>query len=413
MGTRLGVAACLAGSLLITACGGDGGESTGGPAADQSAELLGPVARATGAPIRIGIVSDGKSPVSDQSIEFAAAAAAVKYLNEHKSGIGGRPIELVECESIGDPGKTSDCANQMIEEDVVAVIGGTTSAGESLAAPLQEANMPLVVYGATGSALLLDKESTFALSDSIEGQIGVAIQAAKDAGASKVTAVVIDVPAATAVQRTIAPDEYKKAGLSLNLVTVPPGTADMTAQIQKSVADDPGLVFVIGNDSFCIGVFKSLLAVGHDGPVAAISQCVTDSTRKQIPTNFLDGMRLSAVAPVGDNPSSQFYKAVATTYAKDIDTSRPAGMGVFISVLALQAAVGGITGDVNPQTILTTIKTMPEMELPASAGLRFRCNGKANSITPAVCTSGGLTTTLDAEGLPTAYQIVGAAPVPD
>jgi branched-chain amino acid transport system substrate-binding protein len=56
---------------------------------------------------------------------------------------------------------------------------------------------------------------------------------------------------------------------------------------------------------------------------------------------------------------------------------------------------------------------MKESELPGAGGLRFRCNGKAFPDQPAVCVRGGLASTLDAKGQPTAYKVLGNTPIPD
>jgi len=80
-------------------------------------------------------------------------------------------------------------------------------------------------------------------------------------------------------------------------------------------------------------------------------------------------------------------------------------------VAGLAAALEGITGDITPATVIETIKAMPEMELPGSGGLRFRCNGTALEFAPAVCTRGVLYTTLDANGDPTTYEQVGNTPI--
>ena len=197
------------------------------------------------------MISDGKGPVSDLSVESDVADATVAYLNEHRSGIAGRPVELVKCEALADPAIGTDCANRMVEEDVVAVVVGSSSVVESIWEPLHAAGVPVMFHSASG-APLGDSESTFALTDSSFSLIDFPIQVAKDEGAEKVTAVTIDVPAAIGIYQTAAPPLFEEAGIELEVVPIPPGTADMTPQMQALVAGDPGIVQVVGNDAFCI-----------------------------------------------------------------------------------------------------------------------------------------------------------------
>lgn len=139
-GMTLAASAGLAASLfLVAACGGgddsggsDGGATTAAAAASAGADLLGTPAPAKGAPVKIGMISDGKGPVSDLSYESRVADATIGWLNEYRSGIAGRPIELVKCDTLADPSKGTDCANQMVEQNVAAVVVGSSGVGESI-----------------------------------------------------------------------------------------------------------------------------------------------------------------------------------------------------------------------------------------------------------------------------------------
>ncbi|WP_007517423.1 ABC transporter substrate-binding protein [Pseudofrankia saprophytica] len=413
VGVRLGTAA-LAASLLavLAACGDDGGGSGASSTGSPAAGLLGPSNPAKGAPVRIGLVSDDKGPVSDLAIETAVAKATVAYLNAHKGGISGHPIELVTCKALADPATGTDCGNQMVEKDVAAVLVGTSSVVDSIWKPLHEAHVPIwLSYGAGDT--LKDTDSTFALTD-LAYTAKAALQQAKDTGASKVTALAIDVPITMTIWRTVAPPLYQRAGIDLDVVPVPPGTADMTPQIQSMISrGDPGVVHVIGNDAFCISAFNGLQAVGFKGTVFPHPNCMSDKTRTAIPGGFLKGLVVPATAPVGiDSPSTQLYEAVVAEYgSKDIDTDRVPGLSMFTQVTAFQLATDGISGDITPTSIVAAIRAMPEKDLPGAAGLRFRCNGKAITGEPAVCVRGWLTTTLDDKGRPGPYKPVGVTPI--
>lgn len=396
---------------LVAACGSSDGGGTGAtPSASAAAALLGPVARATGTSVKIGIITEGKSAISDMSAQDTVADATAKWLNERRSGIAGHPIELVKCDALGDPGKAADCANRLVESNVAAVVFGETAVMAAAWKPLHDAHIPVMLYATSDAGPLLDKDSTFVLSDPTAGTIGMPIQLAKSLGLKKLTAIVIDVPSAVGLETTVAPAQAKAAGLDFNLVRVPPGTADMTPQLQPVVAGDPGLVFVLGNDSFCISAFNGLRAAGFTGHLTSISQCITDATRKAVPGSLLNGMQISASSPIGlDNPSTRLYKAVVSTYSKGVDTSQQGGMSMFSALAGFQAAVAHISGDVTPTSVLTAIRSMQSTELPGAGGLTFQCNGTASTLASSVCTRGSLVATLDSKGQPRSYQVVGAA----
>ena len=405
---RVAGAALAAILLVAVGCGDDDDDGGGASGRADAAEALGPEAPASGEPVKVGLISDGSTAVTDNGIEVDVAEATAQWLNEHRSGIGGRPIELVTCVAETDPGKSTDCANQMVEENVVGVVVGALAVADAVWEPLHSAHVPVMFYAVNSAQLITDPESTFILSSPTSGILNVPLTAAEDEGADKVTVVVIDVPAALSVYDTVAPALFEEAGIELEVVPVPPGTADMTPQMQQVADSDPGVIQVVGNDTFCISAFQGLQAVGFDGTITTISQCLSDATRRAVPADFLEGMVLSASSPVGvDSPSMELYEAVADTYGGDIDISRSTGMNMFITLAGFQAAVADISGDITPETVTSTIKAMPETDLPGGGGLTFRCDGEQAPGTPAVCTRGSLVTTLDENGEPAAYEVVG------
>ena len=86
---------------------------------------------------------------------------------------------------------------------------------------------------------------------------------------------------------------------------------------------------------------------------------------------------------------------------------------MYTVLAALAGAVEDLAGDPTPESITAAMKAMPEKELPGSGGQKYRCNGKALPLVPAGCVRGTLLTTLDADGQPTEYEMVGASPIED
>lgn len=386
--------------------GGAGGSGDGSEAPE--AGVLGPVDRAEGEPVKIGFVSDGQTPSIDQSIEFDVAEAAAEYVNEHRGGVAGRPVELVTCETKLDPGLATDCANQMVEEDVAAVLIGSSAVLEDIWRPVHDAGVPTVFFAASGPEVTGDEASSFVLTNPQGGLVRVPIDLAVGDGADRVTAIVIDVPAAVAGLEAATP-VFEEAGLELELVRVPIGTADMTAPLRDVVGGDPGAVLVLGNDSFCISAFQALATLGFDGPLTAVTQCITEATRTALPEGALEGIVVGAPVPVGvEDGSTELYRAVADAFGDGIDTTRIAGVGAFVVVAGFAAAVEDLDGDVTPESVIEAMRSMPEKELPGAGGLTFRCDGEAMPGSPAVCTPGSLTTTLDADGQPTTYEPAGS-----
>src|SRR5688572_24435660 len=114
----------LSASLALTACNGDGTDSSGGPAPKASpstplsasalatfTQYTGSTAgRATQAPIRVGFINSETGPGAFPEYTVAMTDA-VRLLNEQLGGVKGRPIELDLCHP-DDPAQAEQCAQR-------------------------------------------------------------------------------------------------------------------------------------------------------------------------------------------------------------------------------------------------------------------------------------------------------------
>ena len=410
---RRAVAICALGALLVavTACGDDsansGSETDETVKAGTATDLLGPENPASGEPVRIGLVTDGQTDAFDNTDELRAGQATAEYLNAHKAGIGGRPIEIVTCETGADPAGATDCGNRMVEEGVVAVTLSQSTQTQSLWEPLHAAGIPTLILAGFGEAMQADSQSTFLNANPVATFFGLPVATAEAEGADKVAFVVIDVPQAVDIVEADGPATMEKAGLEYEVVKVPIGTADMTVQMQQVVDGGAGVVHVLGNDAFCIAAFQGLKAVGYEGAITAVTQCVTDATREAMPGE-LEGINLLATLAAGatDDPSYQLYQAVMTTYGEDVaDVDNFVALGGYSAVASLATALEGISGDITTATVGKTIKSMAESEIPGAAGATFQCGGSADPKFPAVCTNQWLRAELDANGEASDYTV--------
>src|SRR5262249_18703121 len=78
----------------------------------RTANLLGTKTPAKGTPVKIGLITDDQAGTTDNSIETPVTNAAVQWINEYRNGVGGHPITIDRCVTNGEPGKSTDCANQ-------------------------------------------------------------------------------------------------------------------------------------------------------------------------------------------------------------------------------------------------------------------------------------------------------------
>jgi branched-chain amino acid transport system substrate-binding protein len=415
----VGVAVVALLALTVAACSNSRAattNSTNPPTSANDAALLGPVADATGTPVRVGLITDGGACSGcGAGDEAPVAQATVAWLNQHMNGLAGHPMTLDVCVDNLDPGTASDCANQMIRDKDVAVVIGTDGVIQNAWTILHSAHIPVINVSATNSTLLADSASTFLLNGPNANVIGFPIGVAKDKGAKKVSVIVVDLPIATDIYKTSS-STFKKNGISLQVVPVPLVTPDMTPQAQLIESANPhGVVFIVGDDQFCIPALKGLQAVGFQGTTAMIAQCLSSATRSQVPGSVLKGTDIESIAPVGDSQdeSMRQYQAILNTYASkaNIDPTGLVGIGMLQSFGALTEGTKALQGAVTPQSIITAMKTMNNAVLPGSGGRFFRCNGAADPTSPSVCSNSVVVGTLNAQGNPVQFKLVENTPI--
>ena len=436
---RLLLAIVMAGVLALSACGGDddeaadtsgGDEQTDDTAADGSddeaddgddaggeADILGEPDPASGEPVKIGLVTNGTGQGFDQSHDEPIAKAAAEWINEYRGGIGGRPIEIVACEDKQDPGRAADCANELIQEDVVAVVYSSNGIYEASWRPLSEAGIPTFIQATGGQTAGAEPTNTFQLNNSLASTIDGPIGLAKDQGADVVSVIAVDVPAATVnYVEGPGPQKFEDAGIELDLIPVPLGTPDMTVQTQQLVEKNPdGVVNILGNDAFCIAALSGLRTAGYSGVISANESCITENTVEAVGADYVEGIRVVGQTPIGDldDPSTQLYKTVMETWAPDEDPLNPNGGFVFLAMTGLDTATQELEGEVTSESIIEAAKSMEWLEQPGSGGRHIRCNGKADETQPAVCSNAVLYATLDGDGHPAEYEVVLDEEIPD
>lgn len=398
-------------SVILTAgmvaCGGsdDGGDSAAEPSANES--VLGTPNKATGTPITIGFISDGKSQAIDVSDEIRGAVAAADYANEYLGGIGGHPIEVKSCEALAQPAAAADCANQMVQAGAAAVVGPTPGELDHLIDVLSPAKIPLVVHSGTtqkglsapGVYLLTNGTAYFASSAT----------AAKDEGLKNTVGIAIGVPGAEGPTRQIGSLIWGNAGLDFSVVGIPPGTADMTPQISAAGGDADNF-FVIGNDSFCTSAFKAIKTTKPNAPIFAIDRCLTIGGGSSIPNGY-EGINVATTLDLSpDAPDSQLYSAVLAKYGDGAKFGNLSSVGYAPMLGMIKALNAAKVTDPTAETVMAAMKTAPPTEYPLTNGLMFQCNGEQLPISPNICSANGLLAKATKNGELTDYQKVTVDP---
>jgi len=407
LAAALALAACSSSKSSSSTATTQGSSATTGAAGAASSTTaaapsdLGTPKAATGTPVKIGFMTDGKTTGIDNSSEVPAAQAAAKYINDYLGGVGGHPITLDVCDDQQTPSGATDCGNQFVTDKVPAVVYGVSGQGGSLFKVLQTNNIPLVPYASIDQSTLLAKTGAYVLTNGLATAFAGPAKIGQLAGAKRGAEIVSDVPAATGPAKALDPILYKNAGMTVDIIPIAPGTADPSPQLQAELAKNPDQFHIVGDVSLCTSAIKALRTLGYTKPIIVITQCISATSAASIPGGYA-GMKLVASNTVDPNDADvKIYIAAMKAYSPGTPPFvNGVTQGGFAAVLGFARAMTGATGDITAASVASTMSSMSAQPLPFGTGLTFQCNGQQVTITPSVCSTGSLEATLDQSGNP-------------
>lgn len=378
------LAAALA--LALAACGGASTPTTDKAPAGASADVLGTPKPATGEPLVFGMLNLESGPVTFPELR-GGTEAAIKYVNEYLGGIGGRPIKLVSCATDGQPATSARCANQILDDKPLAIIGGADTGAPGAFGVWDRAKLAYV-----GGAPFTPFENTSPnsvqfITVSSGDNAAAAVYAAKTLGVKKVAVLYTDDSQGVHGARDVVAPTLKAAGVAdVKLIPVPPSAADVSAQAAAAAGANPDLVYVYSPNA-CANLLRALQTVGSTTKVMGLGLCSSPQVVEAAGTAVNGYYSPSPLDPwFGDSPDATLYRAAMKKYAPaDIQMSDTTAIG-FQSVMNLQAALNDIpTADLSTTTILKAFKTGSDHK--NFLAHPYTCDGKALVKAPAVCNS--------------------------
>ncbi len=403
--TLIGAVACSSSSSTPNSSTSSpaGTSSSSGTASAAGLSAYLPGKKATGTPVKVGLINnEGSSPQSEPSVGDAAVAAA-DYANAELGGIGGHPIKVYRCGENEDTASATACANQMVQDNVTVVVIGSTSMGAVMVPIIAKAGIPYV--SVTGSASQeLTTPGTFMWSGGYEATLTGFAKYAAQHGYKKVTAFVVNVPSAIAGAQQLGAPLFKAQGVGLTIEGVPPGVPDATSQVTAGLSGNPAAALIIADEGTCTSVLKALNVVNPSLPAMGITSCLTTSATQAL-GSAMNGVKIfGASAPQADDAEAKLYQYVMAKWAPKANSTGYTVTG-YQSMLGLVRATAGLTGTATPTSITAAIKATENVPLPAAAGLTFSCNGKALPSLPSVCSLGEVVVTVQ-KGIGTDPQVI-------
>ena len=368
-------------AILATACGGSSGSSgsasgsSSGSSSSADTAALGTKKPATGSDVKIGLYNvEGGSAVSQPNVGDAAVAAA-SYANDYLGGLGGHKIVIDRCADKADGASAAACANKFVQDGVVAVVAGQPAITDQILPVLQGANIPWVGSSPAGAAELGDPTAYF-FSSGFVGLLAAEAVYSKQKGYKTVTMIGSENPQLVGAVTAIGKPLFQGQGVTLNLTTVPQGTADATSQVTAATQSKPDALSVVADNTVCQAVLTGLSTIGATQPKMVNSSCTAPEVMSAVGDSGINGIVLFTTGDTtGTDHEAQLYRAVMQQYAPKVDPGgiTPTGyLGMLGFVRAVDAA--NPSGDLTPASINTAIKAAKNVPLPIGQGKTFSCD---------------------------------------
>jgi len=402
--TAATTATTVADAAVSTTADGNTPETSGAPATTESPqdpcdagdrvecarastilELVPDVAtEAVGEPIRLGMVNQENTAAGSFPELSITARAAIDFLNAELGGINGRPIELTVCNTEFSAEGSSACAQQFVEDGVVAVLGGIDIFGNAV--EILDANGIPYVGGIPVSTQSVTSPNSFQWSGGTWGaSVAFAHHAVTELNASRVSILYGEFGSIAAGA------EYGRAvleanGVEVQMVPFPIVATDISSALAAAASSNPDAIFILAGDAGCKSGFDGLAALDIEVTAYFVGACAAPSIIGQVDASKTNGLLFNVEGPVAtdenQNPDVRIFRAVLAEYT---DGLAPSGAGTvtFRATMNLLMLLDQIDGDITPAAITEALRN--QVDAPSFNGHPYTCDGKQFSDLSAMC----------------------------
>jgi branched-chain amino acid transport system substrate-binding protein len=349
---------------------------------------LGAPDQATGTPVSVGIITDGGSgAIGTATLTEQGAKMAVAYANAYKGGLAGHTINLVICENQSTPAGGQACANQLVQDKVVAVVLPFTGQGAAEVPTITKAGIPYITLSGASNQEL-STPGAYALTGGYPATLGAYALSAKANGYSKFAMLVENVPSAISGAEQLGALVFANAGVGFKVIPVNPGTADMTPQLQAAASWGAKAIGMTGDVTFCSSFLKGYQTLNLTEAKYVLSTCLDPSILSTLGST-LSGSYVATTsnASAADNA---LYEAITKKFAPSVnpDPNVSAGQASgLIPVLSLLNIMANYKGNPTAAAVKAQLKLTTPYAIPLSGGITFECKGAAIPLLPSVCSA--------------------------
>jgi branched-chain amino acid transport system substrate-binding protein len=372
--TRPGSGGCPRGAPVLT-CAPDG-------------TMLAPLMpehpkQARGTPIRIGTINQDTGAAGAFPELTSADRTAIDFINTELNGVDGHPLELVTCDTQFSPDLSQACAQQMVAQKVLAVVGGIDVWGTGITT-LENNGIPYV-GGVPVSFEAARSKVSFQFSGGIWGAVlGEGEYVWRKHHARRVAIIAADFGPITDAAE-LGKRALERRGVKVSLVSVAPLNADMVQALNAAAQSDPDGIIVLTADSGCKPTMLTARQLGLKVPMLYTGACAAPKIVDSV-DGAADGAIFNLEAELDPrNPDNVLYSLISARYGPKYGyEALSAGTVSFRAMINLYAVLREIGADhLTRPAILAKFRTGERH--PSFFGHPYTCDGRQLEGYPAMC----------------------------
>src|ERR1700733_303933 len=355
--------------------------ATGSATAAAAGSGFGTPNKATGTPYVFGMINDETGAVTFPEAR-QGSIAAVSYVNNYLNGINGHPIVIDSCIGDGTPATAARCANQLVADHPLAILGAADVGGPASIPIYAHANLAYL-----GGIPFTPVPETAAnsiqfWSVSVGDNAAAAVYAGKKLGVTSVAIIYFSNAQGESILPQITPT-FKAAGVT-KITDIPPSPPPPDPSPQAALAESSGAQLVyVDIPNGCGNVLKSLKSVGFAGKIMGIDPCGAPPVIAAA-SGGANGMYIAVACErqSGTSTQAQLFLAAMKQWAAPgtlIDSISTAG---FATVMNVQQVLSTISGTPTTASILAAFKTGTH---PNFLSHPYTCDGQALKGAAAIC----------------------------
>lgn len=345
---------------------------------------------ATGEPIRIGMINQEDTPLGSFPELRLAVEAGIEWINTELGGVDGRPLELDACVTNFSVERSQACAQQMVSDDVVAVLGGIDITSNGSIPILEQNDLPYV----GGIPINLDEERSpisFQFSGGMAGAFTAFAQyAADELHAEHISIAYAEYPPIQSAAQDYGVTVAEDLGID-DVREVPFGLSntDFLPVLQQASEGDPDAILVGAADTSCVPVMQGAHDLGITAPLFLVGACAAPSIIAEAGPAATEGRIFNIEGLIETEPDStdsvdgQLYTLAVLKYG---DGLAPAGAGTvsFRGLMNLYAVLQRLgADDATPAAIIDAFRT--SVDVPSFNGHPYTCATPQVPGLPSLC----------------------------